>query len=312
MEDLATDLITLKYDVERRRTAAERLARVRDTLAAERKRVLDLREQLQFEQGDVERLEGMSFARFIATLRGVREERLEKERGEYVAAKLKYDGSVEATAALEAQIAALEAEIVSLADAEARYDATLAAREERLLGDGATGHRVLRELTDELGTLRATLRELDEAEVAARDAGNALVEVAKLLGKASDWGSVDMLGGGLIATALKHDRIEQANTAAGRARQALQRLATELSDVGMRAAGVDVEIGTFSATADYLFDGYFADARVQKRIEEAQARVDHAVTEVRTLWNQVRDAIVQARERSEALELKRRTYLEQF
>lgn len=184
MPQPVVDLITLKYDMERRRTAVERLDRVRAALRTEEARREQLAAQLRLEQEDVERLEGMSFASFVATLRGLREERLRMEREEYVRAKLGYDTCEEAIRALTAQMTELEREIESLQGADERYAAALSGREEHLLASDASTRRRLLPLVEELGTLRAAARELDEAEAAAHAADAALSHVATLLKKA--------------------------------------------------------------------------------------------------------------------------------
>lgn len=310
MQDAAPDLITCKYDVQRKRTLQERIAFADAALVAEQKRRQRLSDQLRMEHDDVERLEGMSFATFLATLRGVRDERLRAERDEYVAARLRYDQSVAAVAALEAQIVALRDEIASLEGAEARYEAGLAAREQEVLASGTAARHRLAALAEELGTHRAAARELDEAMAAARAANAALGEVLRMLEKAEDWGTWDMLGGGLITTVVKHDRIEKARDAAGRARQKLQRLGIELADVGMDGGGLDVEVGELLGFADYFMDGFWVDAMVQSRIEDAARRVEGANRQVLALLARLRAEAARTTDRAAALEQERRTLLE--
>lgn len=311
MQPAEADLVTCKYDVERKHALEQRLSHVRESLAAEHERRLDLAERLRVEQEDVERLEGMSFASFLATLRGIRDERLSAEREQYVAARLQHDGVVATVTALQAQAAEVEAELAALAGAEARYEAALAAREQQLLASDAPGRDALLPLVEELGTLRSTLRELDEAAAAADAADRALSRVAELLGKAAEWGALDLLGGGLIATALKHERIKEAGEAAAVARKEMQRLGTELSDAGMAAAGLEVELGEFAAAADFWLDGFLSDWLVQDRIKEARQRVETSQAGVHRIRDRVRAEAARLRERAAAVEADRRLHLEQ-
>ena len=303
------DLITLKYDVERRRTAVERLDRVRAALWTEEARRKQLAAQLRLEQEDVERLEGMSFASFIATLRGLRDERLRMEREEYVRAKLGYDACEEAIRALTAQMTELEREIEALQGADERYAAALSEREEHLLASDASTRRHLLPLVEELGTLGAAARELDEAEAAAHAADAALAQVAALLEKAEEWGTWDLMGGGMIVTAIKHDRIEKARGAAQHAGQALQRLGTELSDARIQTMELTVDLGDFLGAADFWLDG-IADWFVQDRIEQAARRVADARSAVRTLRERVQADQASVRARTEKVEAERRHWLE--
>jgi hypothetical protein len=309
MEDSAA-LVTLKYDVQRRQTALLRLPRVRAALAAEQKRQRHLTEQLHLEQEDVKRMEGTSFASLIASVRGIRDERLRVEREEEVAARLRLDESVAAIAALQAQAAELESEFASLEGAEARYEDALAAREQQVLGSDSAARRRFTAIADELGTLQAAARELHEAAAAGEAADKALAHVEALLEKAADWGTWDMLGGGMIATAMKHERLGQAREAAARARESLQRLGIELSDLGMSGAGLEAQVGEFADLADFWMDGLIADWFVQNRIDEARSRVQGARKQVRGLVNRLRDDAIRPRRRAAELETERRALLE--
>lgn len=309
MEDSA-GLVTLKYDVRRRQSALLRLPGVRAALAAEQKRQRRAAEQLRLEQEDVKRMEGTSFASLIASVRGIRDERLRAEREEEAAARLRLDDAVAAVASLQARVAELEAELASLENADARYKAALAAREQQVLGSDSAHRYRLAAIADQLGTVQAAARELDEAVAAGDAADRALGKVEVLLNKAADWGSWDMLGGGMIATAMKHERIGEAREAATRAREKLQRLGTELSDVGMSGAGLEVEVGGFADFADFWMDGLIADWFVQNRIDEARGRVADARKKVRDLLARLRAEAVRPRRRARELEDQRRAVLE--
>jgi chromosome segregation ATPase len=311
MQTAAPDLVSCKYDVERKHTVEQRIARVREALAAEQKRRQQLSDCLRMEQDDVERLEGMSFAALMATLRGVKDERLRAERDEYVAARLRHDESIASVAALEAQVAALQDESALLEGAEPRYEAALAAREREVLASGAAAGARLTALAQEMGTLRATAGELNEAMAAAHAAEAALGQVLAMLEKAAEWGQWDMwASGGLITTAIKHDHIEKAREAAGRARQKLQRLSIELADVGMEGGSLEVEVGELLGFADYFMDGFWVDWTVQRRIEEATDRVKVAGRQVVALLGRLQAEVTRITERMAALEQERRTLLE--
>ena len=59
-----------------------------------KKRVFLYEAQMKQEQADVDKLEGRSLSAFFAGLRGNKEERLDKERQEARAARVKYDMAV--------------------------------------------------------------------------------------------------------------------------------------------------------------------------------------------------------------------------
>lgn len=305
MSDSTPDLAVLREQVERKRAVENRLARVRELLADEHARKRELAQRMQFERDDVERLEGMSLDAFLAALRGTRDERLGKERQEYVAVRLAHDDCARAAAALEGQVRELQEEIEGMSGAEERYEAALAARERQALAASGGLDDRLRALADEIGTLREAARELEEAAEAAGACREALAETAEKLGSAASWGGWDMLGGGVLTTAIKHGRLGQARDAAGRARDQLQRLRTELADVGMDGSELKVDVGGLATFADYFIDGWIVDWLVQGRIDEARQRISIARVDLHGLLVRLRAQADGTRHRIEDQEHER-------
>jgi len=62
------------------------------------------RNSLRRKKRDVDQLEGMNLTNLFYSILGTKEERLEKERQEYLAAKLKYDQCRDELDALEKEI----------------------------------------------------------------------------------------------------------------------------------------------------------------------------------------------------------------
>ena len=88
----------------------------------------------------------------------------------------------------------------------------------------------------ERGTLDDEIREVDEAVVAAEAAAAALAQVAELLGQRGQLVDESPTPGsvaGAISSAVKHDRLDQAQRAATRAEERLGRLQRELADVAV-------------------------------------------------------------------------------
>ena len=127
----------------------------------------------------------------------------------------------------------------------------------------------LTELDQRLDELESQRREVSEALFAGEGAEQALAAVLDSLDRAGDWGTWDMLGGGMLATMAKHGHLDDAQAGIGWAQQCLSRFRTELADV-QHMEIPQVYIGEFATFADYFFDGLFADWFVQSRIHDAQ------------------------------------------
>lgn len=131
---------------------------------------------------------------------------------------------------------------------------------------------------------RATeIREaIDAADAALKHLGNA----ADMLDDAGRWGIVDMLGGGLITTLLKHRKISDAQDEIDEAKRALRIFVKELDDVD-EATGLNVELGSGLQFADIFFDGVLADWIAQNKIDRAKQRVADAMRQVYAVRSQL-------------------------
>ena len=131
---------------------------------------------------------------------------------------------------------------------------------------------------------RATeIREaVDAADAALKHLGNA----ADMLDDAGRWGIVDMLGGGLITTLLKHRKISDAQDEIDEAKRALRIFVKELDDVD-EATGLNVELGSGLQFADIFFDGVLADWIAQNKIDRAKQQVADAMRQVYAVRSQL-------------------------
>ena len=266
------------------------------------------REVLSQEQEDVEELEKISLASFWARLKGEREERLEQERREALAAKARYDAAQRDLEDLERRLSSVGEERANLLAQRSRYQALLGEKEALLRQMGGDRAQDLMELEEQRHELERQLREIREAEAAGKDALYALREMSSALDHAADLGTWDMFGGGMFATMAKHDALDEAQQLADRARQSLSRFRTEMADVS--AADVpDVEIGEFAALADYLFDGLFADCYIQGKIHDAQAGVNRSIWPVERLLNGLTGERERLEEETDRLERRREELL---
>lgn len=306
-----TDLQRLREDVARKAALAQRLTAVRTTLAAEQGRRTRLAERMRAEKADLDRLEGLSLSAFLAAITGRRAAETERERREYVAARLAYDTWAASVAALGARESELRAELAALHHAEARYEAALAERERERVARGGEDATRLFALATALADARSAARELGEAANAAADAGKALDELNRLLDQAENLARADwMREDDYRATARKHERLAEARAAAGFAGQKLQRLRTELSDVKVGRNGLAVEVGEALLFGDYFMDGIFVDWIVQRRVEQARERAGRTRGQVRTLTIDLRARATRSQEHVARLEAERRALLE--
>lgn len=125
-------------------------------------------------------------------------------------------------------------------------------------------------------------QEIMEAIEAGERALDSLRGAQKALGSAKNWGLYDLLGGGLIASLIKRDRMKNAAGLMEEARRDLRIFEKELRDVEL-TSGLHIETDDFLAFADFFFDGAVADFLMQTRIAETKERVDEAADRVTAL-----------------------------
>jgi len=118
---------------------------------------------------------------------------------------------------------------------------------------------------------------------AAREAGQralaSLREAKKSLDSARNWGFVDILGGGLITSLVKHSRMDDASEAIDRAQTDLEVFARALRGVS-GVMGVRLERDGVLEAFDVLLDNSISDLFVQSHIEDARGQVRAAISRV--------------------------------
>lgn len=111
------------------------------------------------------------------------------------------------------------------------------------------------------------LVELYEATVAVAAASEEVRLAETRLTSAKDWGTYDtFFGGGMISSAIKHDRIDDAKSALDRVSTALERAHAELADVKLSLANPALARTDDWRTFDIWFDNFWSDWATQSRI----------------------------------------------
>lgn len=270
-----------------------------------------LRDRRAREDEDVQRLEGLSLTRILASLRGTRQDTLERERAEADAARYRVAEAEGLREALRREFDAVEARRRQLAAAPSAYASVLQDKERHLAESGDPRRVRLLALADERGRLSGQLRELAEATAAARTAAQALSQVREKLHSADGWSTYDtFFGGGLIGSAIKHSRLDEAAQAAARADRCLAVLRTELADVGgMDLTAPDLMVDGLTRFVDVWFDNIFTDLAVRDRIKQAEHNVARSMRLVHEVHGRLDQRAAQIRARLAAIETERHDLL---
>ncbi|HWO55376.1 MAG TPA: hypothetical protein VNM49_13440 [Paenibacillus cookii] len=249
----------------------------------ERRREADRwKQRLADEEKDVERLAGASLSALFFSLIGKKEEKMEREQLEVLEAKAKYDAAVRAAEDIQKQCEETDRLLRDVRYSESEYERILKEKETILLRQPGE----LAELAERQADLAVQLKEMKEAVQAGRSVLHDLEQARDYLQSARSWGTYDMLGGGMLSTHLKHNKIDEAMDYIHDAQTSLRRFGKELKDVEMHLA-VEIDIGSFLRFSDYFFDGFIADWMVQGRINDTLSQVEEKLDAIKRVVRRI-------------------------
>jgi hypothetical protein len=291
--------------------AARRGADLRGRQEAMAAQLAALRAASADEQRDVDRLEGVTLTRVLASLRGARDDALARERAEADAARYQVAQAQARLDAVHREYDATQERLSRLTGAPRAFAALLEEKEERLRTSADPRGARLLEFAGERGRLAAELREVGEALRAAAQARHALSEVLDRLGSASGWSTYDtFFGGGALSSAVKHSRLDEAAQAAAQADRCLAVLRTELADVnGMTFTAPQLVVTGLTRFVDIWFDNIFTDLAVRDRIKQAQRNVAQSMRLVHDVAGRLNQRAAQAHARLATIDTERTNLL---
>lgn len=212
-----------------------------------------LKTSLSKEESDVAALEGLSLTGMFYSILGSKDERLEKERQQFLAAKLKFDQAVAVAEDIVSEISRIHNKLASVDGAESQYEAVVKEKGEFLTATESEIAGKLLELSERIIDRGSQKKELQEAIQAGESALQAVEQIQRTLASAANWGALDMFGGGILATMAKHSKMDAAKEQARQAQALLLRFQEELADADERLR-VSLKIDGFATFADYFFD----------------------------------------------------------
>jgi len=280
------ELFQLKEKTEEKKRLESQLNKAIQELNELNSESLQLRSQLKKELHDVEQLEGTGMTALFYSFLGNKVEKLQKERQEYISAKLKYENGEYGIRHLEIEIERIKDKIAELGNPETKYKYLLDAKSSRLK---EKEDKKFIEYESLIETYLLHKNEVNEAIKAGEMALTGLRLAIQTLRKAQNCGTFDMLGGGIIATAVKHSNIDEAKSFILDVQVWLKKFKRELSDVPFAdSEELAVQLDSFSTFADYFFDNLIFDWVVQSKINRSLEGCE-------TIYSQVLEMVTQLR-----------------
>lgn len=253
------------------------------------KEELSLRIAFRKEQEDVEKLEGRSLANYFFQVIGKLDEKLDQERQEAYAAKVKLDSAQAQLSAILNDIDTLRKQLLEIQIAQDQYNYAL--QETRLLmknSDSAAAKRII-ETEEKITALEFQKKEIQEAVSVGKSALSTAKQILSELESADGWNTWDMFGGGGAITHLaKHAHLDDAQDLVYKLQRQLGSFKTELADIQI-TADVQVNLDGFLRFADYFFDGLFADWAVGDKISQSIDSVNSTKRQISNMLDHLKD-----------------------
>jgi DNA repair exonuclease SbcCD ATPase subunit len=271
-EEYNEQLAAVKEKLRQRDKWTAMLRRYREDLQTAEATLEEADRYLREEEEQLAKLQGLTLSHLFYSLLGKQSDKVEATQQALLAAKLRYETAARNVHFLQQDIADLEQRLAALGDVDAQYNEVLQRKEQALLSTNAPDAAKISELSHDEAGIRVKLKEVDEALAAAEPALSTLNACLESLDKARGWGTWDMLGGGMISTAMKRNHMDTAQELVYEAQQHLRRFQRELEDLHIH---LDVQISSdaFLRFADYFFDNLIVDWMVQNELKESYDQV---------------------------------------
>lgn len=257
---------------------------------------------MEKEQLDVEKMSQTSLKTLFYKCLGTHDKQVAKEKEETLAAVLKYESCKKSVDELTDKLSQLTNRHYEMSKVQGKLEALYEEKRRVMANFNMPEYAKIGQLEKEISFIRREIKELKEAITPGNMAINTLNEAIELLDSAGDWGTWDLLGGGLIADMMKHDKIDKAKQAILNAQTYVQRLQVELQDVNMSLDG-SIQITGGAVFADFFFDGLIADWYMQSKISQSRENVVATCGKIRKI---VSTLSTQLNHKEEDLEAKER------
>lgn len=252
----------------------------------------------------MQRLERPSWSRVLAGLRGTVTRDLDRENAEAgEAARALHDA--------ETKLSQLHSEREDVAAQAARFDgaperlaAALGSKEAALIAAGSAAGLRLVELAEQLSGATEELSRLEQVVTVGSAADLDLGRAADALRSTDVWASVDSLGGGVLASVAKYQRLEAADRVLRSAQASVDRFRAVLQGTALPRVP-DLSIGGTTKTVDLLVDNLLTDLAVQHKVRGVAAEVEETRRQVQRVLDEVHREASRAGARKAGLEQER-------
>lgn len=237
-------------------------------------------------QSTVDRLGSRRLKGLVFDLFGRREEALQRERDALAATVVEWEQVARELENVAEQEQRARDRVRQMERAAQEYEQLIREKAECIVRSGGPAADEIRSLYQRIDRGEAMCRELTEAIDAGRKAERLAERAYDALSEANDWGTVDLVGGGLISDLAKYDQMEEAKQAVEKLQSQLGKFRVELADVAMDVQAEITFDGLFRF-ADIFFDDAFTALFSKSRIKNSMNSVREVQQCIRTTMSEL-------------------------
>ncbi|MCP1385028.1 hypothetical protein [Runella salmonicolor] len=284
---LNKELQYLQTQIAEKQWVEARLIEMEAKMANQKSQLAHLEEQLAKERADITALEGLSLVGLFYSILGNKDQQLEKERREALMAQLKYDEAQQSLALSEAEVEGLKIRMQRIHEAEEMLEVKLEIKLSLLLLEPTPAAQALKQRHTQWQALKKQKLEISEAFEAGKLYREILELLTRQLKSTQNWGTWDVMGGGMLSSYVKQQRLGDARKTLSSLRHYELKFRRELADI-KQSLDLDVELTSVEGFLDVFFDNLITDWIVQQRINRSLAGAQKAFSQV----GQVLDMLV--------------------
>ena len=307
MTELQQQLLDSIRELEQIRKIKGHTAELNKRLAEEQAVLNEMEKTLDKEQRDVEALESEGLTTMFRKFLGDREEKLEKEREEYLKASLRYNELYKSIGLIQYELDLLVKKEQNEEAVARRVEVQMKMREDEIMQLNPLAGGELKNLHEQTDRLHKFLVQVEEAFNAGSIAFDLVSRTESFLRQAKGWGQRDMWSGNPGNGHMKHQAIDQAKEYASQSRHALIRFGNELKDVFQNfQLQTNMDVDEFSKFGDLFFDNIISDYYAQQKINKALTHVSWTRDQVEQIMHQLETEKGNVKSKFEELEQQRK------
>ena len=242
--------------------------------------------ELNDELRDISKLEGLSTRAIFHKILGNKEQKLEKERQEYLELTLKVEEVQKNIDLLEYEVNLLEAKMGDKSKLEQELVQLKSDRENEIIQSDPVLRQRMLALSHELESHYQHKKELEEAAEEGKICINLLNQVINQLQKVRSWGGPPSNRRGQMQRMIRRDAIDRARNLSYQVRHHLNLFRQELSHIGLQLSG-NIDERQFSDFTGFFFNNIITDWIMQQKLTQAMQSINVTRGEVSRLVNHI-------------------------